>query len=190
MLGIRAERIAPNCQICVRYDGSSHDSNKVTRLGSAKDRDLADALAGDGEHADAVGLVVPVLVTRVGRRGRLLVGTGGQHAPPRMLPGGRPRWTRWPRRSRWLTRSALRPSPAPPRMLRTKSSGSATEFDHVRRSVSEGGLHQIAHGCCRRSFCWLMVVRCERSGSRGQVVDGARCAWRRWDCCGRVVRAR
>src|SRR5215469_4396475 len=47
----------------------------------AEGGDPADSRAGDGEHANAVGLVVPVLVTGKGRRGWLPVGAGGQHPP-------------------------------------------------------------------------------------------------------------
>jgi hypothetical protein len=44
--------------------------------------------------------------------------------------------------------------------------------------VSEGGLHQIVHGCSRRSSRWSRAVSDERGRSAHQVVQ------RRWLCSG------
>src|SRR6266700_4059989 len=74
--GTGGSRFSVLCLCHVRPEPEHGDQSWVAEGG-----DPADACAGDGEHADSVRLVVPVLVTGVGRCGRLPVGAGGQHAP-------------------------------------------------------------------------------------------------------------
>src|SRR5262249_16719827 len=72
----RGSRLSVACSWHVRPEPEHGDQSWV-----AKGGDPADARAGDGEHADSVRPVVPMLVAGVGRCGRLPVGAGGQHAP-------------------------------------------------------------------------------------------------------------
>ena len=79
---------------------------------------------------------------------------------------------------------SLNPEEPPRRVQAPPESGRFHWFGCPR------GLHQKAHGCCRRSFRWLTVVRYEGGRPGHQVVNGAGSAWRRWDSCGRVLRTR